>query len=81
MDNDYFDLIASYWDTEKNREEGKDKYYVREGPKLKHCDHETIIKLWGKNTQPFYSWLACISDDGEEVSNQGNKDAGDHRTL
>ena len=37
LDNDYIEVLTSYWDTAKNLEEGKPWVYLREGPQLELC--------------------------------------------
>ena len=40
LDNDYFEVVSAYWDTEKNSDENKSWHYIREAPKLKYCSKE-----------------------------------------
>ena len=37
LDNDYFELVASYWDTDVNIKEVKNILHHVQGPKLKLC--------------------------------------------
>ena len=37
LDNDYIELVTSYWDIKKNLEEDKKWLYLRQGPKLIPC--------------------------------------------
>ena len=80
LDNDYFELIGSVWDTEKNNEEGISWWDTRKGPKLQICDKDMIIETLGQAHYDGVPYSVCFSDE-EEVINKGNWRAGGHRSL
>ena len=48
LDNDYIEIVTSYWDTGKNREEGKPLTFERQGPELKLCGREMLNQYLGE---------------------------------
>ena len=78
-DNDYFELITSYWDTKKNQEEGKSYVHLREGPKLVVCEEEKVRRALGIHFNPAISNL-CLSEEKEERIH-GNSQVSKMRTL
>ena len=80
LDNDYIELVPSYWDTEMNLREDKPWLYWTKGPKLKPCGLEKEIEVYGADVAPTYPANVCLSDE-EEVSSISNKASGDFRTL
>ena len=81
LDNDYFDLITSYWDIEKNKEEDKSIYYLREGPKLTLCGKEKERQVLGWNYDPNWVQRLCFSEEKEEVSINGNNQVSKFKTI
>ena len=47
LNNDYFQLTSTYWDTERNFKEGKDFLYHRDGPELQLCGKDKEVGLLG----------------------------------
>ena len=48
LDNDYFELVAVYWDTDKSIKEGKAWLHLHEGPKLGLCGKEKVTEIFGE---------------------------------
>ena len=49
LNNDYIDVVTSFWDTATNIKEGKDYLYLSDGPKIRNCGLEKVTELVGAN--------------------------------
>ena len=71
LDNDYFELVTTYWDTKKNIEEGLNFLTLSKGPKLELCGKDKELDMFGAGAAYWRQNSVCIGG-GDESSIYGD---------